>query len=168
MQQIRNRIWQGIAGLGWLFLLVVLSACSPQSANQAPYFSLPAISGALISLHDFKGQVALLNFWATWCAPCRQEVPLLESIYRKYRDQGFSVLGIAVDSRKDGIEAFIQEFQISYPIAMGDGKLKAIYKVKGVPESFLVNRQGVIVAEYIGVPTASDLERDIQRALAQK
>lgn len=115
--------------------------------NFPPHFSLPSLDGTRqISLSDYQGKVVLLNFWATWCGPCVQEMPGLERLYTKLKDRGFVVLAVAIDDSKESVEQFRQQYGISFPVALSeDGQVKADYQTSGVPETFIVGKDGRLV-----------------------
>jgi len=120
---------------------------SPQEGFLAPSFSLQDLNGKLVSLADFKGKVILLNFWASWCAPCKREIPSLIRLYQLRKDRNFEILAVSVDRTSvSKIVTFVAENQMSFPVLMdpqgevGNGK----YWVRAIPTSFLVDKKGVI------------------------
>jgi len=126
-------------------LIVALPALAvPGSIGPAPDFKLAARGGRQVSLADFKGQVVMLNFWATWCGPCRQEMPLLESIHKKYSKLGFTMLGVNVEPDSKAAEAWLQkQMPVSFPILYDtDSKVSRLYKVAGMPSTVIVDRKG--------------------------
>lgn len=116
-------------------------------------------------MKQFKGRVVLINFWATWCAPCKEELPMLKAMHKNYKDKGFEIIGISLDKSLHRLQSYVKIEEIPYPIALGNDLIQRIYQLKGVPESFLVNEDGFIVNEYIGPPRAKDLEADILKLL---
>jgi cytochrome c biogenesis protein CcmG, thiol:disulfide interchange protein DsbE len=133
----------------------------------APAFTLPDLSGdGELSLADFAGNAVVLNFWASWCAPCRDEAPLLESAWRRYRESGVVVLGIdARDLLPDG-RAFVRDLGITYPNAYdGPGKLVDAYGLTGFPETYFLDREGRVVHLVTGPVTEESLEEGIRKAL---
>lgn len=129
----------------------------------APNFTLKSIDGREVSLKDFKGKVVLINFWATWCPPCREELPLFQEVYEKYKDKGFVILAINTDP--ENLKGFIEEFGInlSFPILLGDDRILDLYPVRGLPTSFLIDREGRIVKVRLGI--YRELEEDIKKLL---
>ncbi len=132
-----------------------------------PEFELPsAIDGKVVKSKDFAGKVLLVTFFATWCPPCRQEVPTLIQLQSDYESKGFSVIGLSVDKRKKVVIKMIKKEKINYPILMAKGKTARDFGgIVGIPVSFLVNKQGVMVKRYTGYIQKSLLEKDIKDIL---
>lgn len=124
----------------------------PKVGQKALSFEVPSRQGKKIKLKDFEGKVLLINFWATWCGPCRQEMPSLEALYRRYQDQGFVVLGISLDPGGwEDISNFLKELPLSFPIAWDEGdRVSEQYQVFRIPETYLLDRKGVIRAKIVG------------------
>ena len=120
------------------------AALAASSSGPAPAFQLSGRGGKTIDLSQFKGQVVMINFWATWCGPCRQEMPLLEDIYKKYKPMGFTMLGVNVEPDSKGAEAWLSKQKpVSFPIAFDtDSKVSKLYKVAGMPSTVFVDRKG--------------------------
>ncbi len=118
----------------------------------APQFILRNLKGNLVSLDSFKGQVVVLNFWATWCVPCRIEMPAFEHLYRRYRSQGLTVLGVSLDKgANEKVRKFIEEYQLSFPVLMdSDGKVEKLYPSASIPFTFVIDKIGHIVARVDG------------------
>ena len=123
------------------------------TAGPAPDFSLTTLDGKPFHLSDEKGKVIVINFWASWCEPCRQEAPALESLWQQYQNQNVVFLGITyADDPKDS-EAFMQQFGMTYPVA-DDGHAdvsKGLYRIQGVPETFVIDKQGNIQSFFYSV-----------------
>jgi thiol-disulfide isomerase/thioredoxin len=135
----------------------------------APDFSLTDINGARLALSDYRGKVVLLDFWATWCGPCRIEIPEFVQMEQKYRDQGFAVLGVAMQDTPDSVSHFYQQFHLNYPVAMGNSQLAALYGgIFGLPTSFLIGRDGRIYSEHSGTTGPEVFQDEIQQLLAAK
>ncbi len=119
-----------------------------------PNFTWRNSTGKEVSFSEFKGKVVLVNFWATWCAPCRKEIPDLIGIYHELQEKGFAVIGISLDRGGDALQVvsnFSQEMKMDYPILVDDGRLEAaIGNIRGLPTSYLLDRDGKIVQTYIG------------------
>ncbi|MEZ5500147.1 MAG: TlpA disulfide reductase family protein [Steroidobacteraceae bacterium] len=128
--------------------LVLLAAALPvvagPAAAPAPGFTLASRGGKPVALSQFKGQVVMLNFWASWCGPCRQEMPLLESIYKKYKPMGFTMVGVNVEPDTKAADAWLAEHAtVSFPIVYDtDSKVSKLYKVQGMPSTVIIDRKG--------------------------
>ena len=118
---------------------------------EAPDFTLPALDGTSVMLSKIKGQVALINIWATWCPPCRAEMPTIQATYEQYRDQGFTVLAVDVQEDPRTIAAFMREYKLTFPALLDlDGTVSQTYQAYALPSSFFVDRKGIIRAVYRG------------------
>jgi thiol-disulfide isomerase/thioredoxin len=122
------------------------AALAASSSGPAPGFQLSGRGGKAIDLTQYRGQVVMINFWATWCGPCRQEMPLLEDIYKKYKPMGFTMLGVNVEPDSAAAEAWLQKQKpVSFPIAFDtESKVSKLYKVAGMPSTVFVDRKGNI------------------------
>jgi len=124
---------------------------STLTGKPAPDFSLTLFDGRTIRLSDFRGRVVILNFWASWCPPCRAEAPLLEQSWQRYKDQGVVFLGVDMQDTEEAARQFIQEFGITYPNGRDPKNRIAIdYGVYGIPETFFIDREGRITYKHIG------------------
>jgi peroxiredoxin len=118
----------------------------------APNFTLPDLDGKMVSLADYKGQVVLLNIWATWCRPCVEEMPSMEKLYQELKDEEFEILAVSIDeSGAQVVLPFMKKHKLSFP-ALTDtaGAIKNLYQTTGVPESFIIDKDGRIVEEVTG------------------
>ena len=155
---------------------------APQYVTQlkgkpAPAFVLEDLNGNKVSLASYKGKAVLINFWATWCAPCKIETPWIIELRNKYAAQGFEVLGVSADDlnrddpkelAKDKMEIVqsAQKLHINYPVLIDGGSLDKPYGgLDELPESFFVNRKGVVVAAQLGLTSKDDIESNIKKAL---
>jgi peroxiredoxin len=121
--------------------------------RQAADFTLTDLQGKTWSLRELKGKVVLVNFWATWCPPCRKEMPDLNALYQRFKDQGFVILAIS-DEEADKVRPFIAERKISYPVMLDPGrKVNELFQVEGIPKSFVYDREGKLVAQSIDMRT---------------
>jgi peroxiredoxin len=140
-----------------------------QQHSVAPDFSLPELNGQPLQLSAYRGKVVLLDFWATWCTPCREETPRLVELQSKYRDQGLQIIGVSMDDSPDPVREFHQHFHMNYPVVMGNADIGARYGgVLGLPIAFVIDRSGRIYAKHIGATGASVFEQDIRALLAQQ
>lgn len=142
-----------------LGLIFTASVCNvraidtvPEAGNYAPPFELKDVNGKKSSLSEYKGKVVLLNFWATWCEPCKSELPSLNNIYATLKDKGFVVLGVSVDTSEKTVRNFIMDEKIVFPVLLDKDKDVYFdqYAIMGLPTSFLINRDGIIVEKIIG------------------
>lgn len=166
-----------LLGNGGLFLVlaVALVACGGaqgaallgvNEGNQARDFTLEALDGTEVSLSDFKGRVVLINFWATWCAPCRAEVPDLQAAYEARQGDGFVVLGVNVEESRPAVESFVAEFDMTYPVLLDEtGDVLKLYRAIGLPMSIVVDQEGLIQARHIGYLSEGQLEDYLEQVL---
>ncbi len=139
------------------------------TGKTAPAFVLTNLDGKKVSLSDYKGRPVLVNFWATWCAPCKLEMPWFEEFRKQYASQGFEILGITddADAGKDVISKAVHKAGVSYPILLGDDKIAKTYGATDyLPMSFYVDRNGVIVEETAGLGSKDEIEANIKKAIA--
>ena len=137
-----------------------------QEQRLAPDFALPQLDGSELRLSSYRGKVVLLDFWATWCAPCREETPGFIELQRKYSSRGLQIIGVSMDDGPEPVHVFYQEFQINYPIVMGNAKTGELYGgVLGLPIAFLIARDGHIYAKHMGATNSSVIEKEIQTLL---
>jgi len=126
-------------------LLLCVPALAGAPGAAAPQFSLAARGGHNVSLAQYKGQVVMINFWASWCGPCRQEMPLLEGIYKKYNKLGFTMLGVNVEPDSNAANAWLKETPVSFPILYDtESKVSKLYDVAGMPTSVIIDRAGKV------------------------
>jgi thiol-disulfide isomerase/thioredoxin len=138
---------KGIAKGLALVAVCASAALAASSSGPAPGFSLSGRGGKSIDLSQFKGQVVMINFWATWCGPCRQEMPLLEDIHKKYKALGFTMLAVNVEPDSKAAEAWLGKLAkpVTFPVAFDtDSKVSKMYNVAGMPSTVFVDRKGNI------------------------
>lgn len=132
--------------------------------RQTADFTLLDLQGKPWHLHDLKGKVVLVNFWATWCPPCRKEMPDLQALYDKYKDQGFLVLSIS-DEEADKVSPFITQRKITYPVLLDPGrKVNDAFVVEGIPKSFVYDREGTMVTQSIDMRTRNQFQEMLAQA----
>jgi thiol-disulfide isomerase/thioredoxin len=121
----------------------------PQKA--APDFTLPTIDGKQVSLREYRGKVVFLNFWATWCIPCREEMPALERLHQKYQSQDLVIISIDLKESAEQVKAFFQKHALSFPALLDqDGSVFRDYLVAGMPTTYLIGRDGMLMARGVG------------------
>jgi thiol-disulfide isomerase/thioredoxin len=151
----------------WIAPLATQRAEASTNHPFAPQFSLTDISGQKLSLADYKGKVVLLDFWATWCGPCRIEIPEFVQLQKRYRDQGLAVIGISMDDGPAPVREFYKQFNMDYPVALGDDKLAELYGgILGLPTTMVIGRDGRIYAKHVGATDISVFEAEIRELLA--
>jgi cytochrome c biogenesis protein CcmG/thiol:disulfide interchange protein DsbE len=160
-----------VAGLLGLLLWRVTSSHGRPTKGPAPAFSLPRINGGhgTLSLAALRGKGVVLNFWASWCVPCKREAPALEQAWRKWRAKGLVVLGVDEEDFVGDALHFARKHSVTYPLVHdGPGKLKRTYGLTGYPETFFVDREGQLVSHFVAGPVsdfAKEFERGIELAL---
>jgi len=154
---------------GWLSgQRVEAQGCSPDAVAANLDFTLKDMNGTEVKLADLKGKVVLLNFWATWCGPCRLEIPSFVELQEKYADQGFRIIGISVDDPPEALPPFAKRFKINYPLIVGADRedvQKAYGPIFGVPMTFIIGRNGRICMKYVGPASKEQFESTIKSLL---
>jgi peroxiredoxin len=144
-------------------------ASGPKQHPVAPDFTLPQVDGPSLTLSSYRGRVVLLDFWATWCVPCREEIPRFVELQDKYRAQGLQIIGVSMDDSADPVRTFAQQFHMNYPIVMGNAKIGEQYGgVLGLPIAFLLDRDGRIVKKHIGATAAEVFNKEIATLLLKQ
>ena len=137
---MKNRIAGIVAAL-----VIALPAVAADPTGPAPEFTLPAKAGGQIDLAKYKGQVVMLNFWASWCGPCRQEMPLLEDIYKKYNKLGFTLIGVNVEPDSKAADDWLKATPVSFPVGYDTkSQVSRLYDVSGMPSTVIVDRKGKV------------------------
>jgi len=146
-----------------LIVLVFTQSKMSTSAdgNDAPDFSITDLQGNKLSLEDLKGNVIVINFWATWCPPCRQEIPGFLELYDKYKDQGLVIIGVALDNGGPAVvNPFVKDMQITYPVAMATQEIYQAYQPgQYIPATFIIDRTGTIRDKHVGYLDKAALEK---------
>src|SRR6266542_4191270 len=129
----------------------VLSLIRPAPSSSAPDFAVPGLAGPSLRLSDFKGRVVFLNFWATWCPPCKEEMPSMERLYRRFRERGFTMVAISIDANTPAVAPFVKRFGLTFPIGL-DPKMEVAtrYGLRALPTTVLIDRGGRMVAFAFG------------------
>jgi cytochrome c biogenesis protein CcmG, thiol:disulfide interchange protein DsbE len=145
------------------------------SLTNEPDVAFKDLQGNDVKLSSFKGKVVLVNFWGTWCEPCRGEIPILISLQQKYGPKGFTLLGVATNDEEKTVDAFIhntqfnvggQQMTMNYPVVMGSDDISTKFGgLIGMPTSFLITRDGKIFKRYIGALTESQIVKDVESQL---
>jgi len=132
-------------------LMLVAALAFAEMGDVAPDFSLPDQSGATVALKDFDGQVVLINFWASWCGPCREEMPLLDELHKRYAPLGFTMLGVNVEEDSAAADRFLQGLPVSFPVLYDrENSVSKLYEVIAMPSSVLVGRDGRVRYKHHG------------------
>ena len=163
-------LWVLVAG-ALLYHFTPAAPLKPVTEGEvAPPFSVHAFSGQKVDLDDLRGKVVLVNFWATWCPPCRLEMPGFESVFEDYRNRGFTVVGLSADlTGEAGVREFVRERGITYPVAMASEEVRRRYGgVDMLPQSFLLDRRGRVRKMVSGVFSESVLRRSVEELLTEK
>ncbi len=139
----------------WIIMcMILLISCgtggTTNKTNTAHDFTLSTIEGNSITLSALKGNVILVDFWATWCPPCQRSIPLLVDLYNKYHEKGFTVLGISASDSEDVLKAFVNEKNIPYPILLGTNEVAKSYGVTGIPHMVIIDKKGNIAKIQVG------------------
>jgi len=153
-------------------VLFALGACrsrqstAGKSSAGAPDFTVTDIQGQKLSLSSYHGKVVLLDFWATWCAPCLEEIPHFVDMQEKLGPQGFQAIGISMDDGPKPVQQFYQEHKLNYPVALGDSKLAESFGgILGLPVTFVINRDGQIRKKFVGATDPARIEQEVVAAL---
>lgn len=150
------------------YALIDRSSAPPEAGSPVPAFRLTALDGSEMDLGAQRGKVVVINIFASWCAPCREEAAALEQTWQAYQDQGVQFFGIAYKDADSKAQAFLDEFGVTYPSALDpSNRTPRTYGVTGVPETFVVDRQGLLVHHFLGAITQDQLSQEIDKALGR-
>ena len=131
-----------------IFLLLPLASASGVTGlagQPAPDFALKSIDGVNLRLSEFRGEVVMINFWATWCGPCRQEMPLLDELHQRYQKVGFRLLGINIDDDRRSATKMVRVLKVGFPVLMDERKeVSRLYDVDAMPATLLIDRSGIV------------------------
>ncbi|MBI2875998.1 MAG: TlpA family protein disulfide reductase [Candidatus Tectomicrobia bacterium] len=163
-----------VAGIMAFAFLLLLQGCSVEEPTQrggkppvAPDFALPDLQGKTVRLSDFGGKVIILDFWATWCPPCREEIPHFVELYSQYRNHGFQMIGISLDAAGPAVvKEFARKYGINYPILMADDQVALQYGgIPGIPTTFVIDRQGKVSERHVGYREKETFEKALRSLL---
>jgi peroxiredoxin len=138
--------------------------------KQAPDFALKDSNGAAVKLSDYKGKVVLLNFWATWCGPCKVEIPWFMEFQQQYKDKGFAVLGVAMDDEGwEAVKPYLSERKVNYRVLLGNDSVTQLYGgVDSLPTTFVIDKDGRIASAHVGLVSKNEYQDEIQSLLGVK
>jgi len=162
-------VWLAVVGLlgaiGWKLWQ---SSLEQVAAGAAPDFTLTTFDGQTLRLSDLRGSAVVINFWASWCIPCRDEAPILERAWQAYRERGVVLLGVAYLDDETAARQFIAEFGITYSNGLDVGtRISPLYRIKGIPETFFVDRAGELRGVFIGPIPEAELRLRIEALLVE-
>ncbi len=147
-----------------LCILVILSGCAKAPENLAPDFTLASSKGGNIQLEDLRGKVVMLNFWASWCGPCREEMPLLDQLHQRYQSQGFVLLGVNTDADVAQANKLLEEIPVDFPVVYDTaGHASNAYGVDAMPTTILIDKEGKLRFRHRGYSPGD--ENDYERVI---
>ncbi|MBI5474677.1 MAG: TlpA family protein disulfide reductase [Ignavibacteriae bacterium] len=156
-----------IPGLIVATLLILFSYSGAQQLAPAPNFKLKTHEGKTVELAKLKGKLVVVNFWATWCPPCRREIPGFLDVYKQYKTKGLEIVGVALD--QDGwsvVKPYVDQAKMNYPVVIGDFNLANAYGgVESIPTTFVIDKRGNIIQRHIGYMSKSDFENVVKGLL---
>ncbi|MCU7905490.1 MAG: TlpA family protein disulfide reductase [Candidatus Thiodiazotropha sp. (ex Epidulcina cf. delphinae)] len=162
--QFKHRLKCGL--LTGLLLIGCGQLSAAGSTQPAPDFTLKSRSGENIKLSELRGQVVMVNFWASWCGPCRQEMPLLQQLYERYQSMGFTLLGVNVDEERAAADKMLRDIPVSFPILYDDkSRVSKGYRVKAMPSTFMIDRDGQV--RYLHKGYQPGYEEDYQQQIRE-
>jgi len=170
----------GIAALVWFFnrpgdlsfrsvtLTASASGPAPKEGQPAPEFSVPLLDGSTFRLSDYRGQAVWVNFWATWCPPCRAEMPDIQEVYQAYREQGLRVVALSIGEGRGDVQAYVNKTGLTFDIGLdSDTAVSAQYRIVGIPTHFFVDRDGVLREIRIGALNKKGMEKRVSQLLEE-
>lgn len=171
----------GLIAIGIMFMLILnnrektasasssdLSAVPVEMDFPAPELDLVTLNGAPVSLADFRGSVVLVNLWATWCPPCRQEMPTLQAFYDRYKEDGFVLIAIDQEETREVVQPFVEEFDLTFPVWLDmDYLAQREFKTMSLPSSYVVDRNGQVKLMWIGSISKANLEKYVPNIILE-
>jgi thiol-disulfide isomerase/thioredoxin len=157
-----------------LMAFFLVTACSGSGSKGeiekmeggAPDFTLPSVDGSMVRLSDYQGKVIMVDFWATWCPPCQEMIPVLSKLHKRYSKKGLVILGISLDQEGLGILGpYVYENRIPYKILLGNDLLKRDFGVISIPTLFMIDREGRLVRKFMGYHSFGELESQLKKYL---
>lgn len=149
-----------------ILAMAIMLPVAGHAATPAPDFTLKSRSGENVRLEDLRGQVVMLNFWASWCGPCRQEMPLMDELYEQYKDLGFTILAVNVDENREDALRFLDKVPVSYPILYDpESRVSERYEVQAMPTTVMIDRDGN--ARYLHHGYQAGYEEDYERQIRE-
>ncbi len=161
-------LWLGAALVALLLAIQPSAAPAKSEARKpAPAWELKDVEGKVVKLSDFKGRVVILDFWATWCPPCRAEIPGFVALQKQYGEKGLTIIGVSLDEKGPKVvKPFMKKYSINYPIVMGDTKTQNAYGgIEGIPTTFVIDGDGMIVSKHVGFAEKSVFEKELKPLL---
>ncbi|MGA9118054.1 MAG: TlpA disulfide reductase family protein [Bacteroidota bacterium] len=148
-------------------LLLTVAAVGVAQSTKAPNFKAKASDGTTIELDKLKGKVVVVNFWATWCPPCRQEIPGFIDVYKEYKSKGLEIVGVSLDQKGwEVVKPYMSKVSINYPVVLPDETLNSGYgRIDAIPTTFFVDKKGNIVDKHVGYMDKGDFEKKIKSLL---
>lgn len=155
----------------FVFLLIPVCAAALEPGQSAPQLTLPSRNGEELSLSALRGKVVYLDFWATWCGPCRKSFPVMSALREKFASRGFEVLAVSVDKKRESVDKFLADVPAAFPVLLDPaGETPKRFSLKTMPSSYLIGRDGTLLASFEGFhgESAEEIEMAITQALEAK
>lgn len=166
LQQSAAGSYSGSLPSGGVLLPGANRGPGPKVGEPAPELMLQSLDGRPASLNDYRGQVVMINFWATWCPPCRAEMPDMEQVYQEKKQQGFAVLAVNIQEARDPITEFVNRFGLSFPVLMDTkGEVTQQYGIYSLPTSYFIDQQGRIAELNVGALSKSAISKKVEALL---
>lgn len=150
-----------------LLTFVLATSLASAADTKAADWTLKDLEGKEVKLSDFKGKVVILDFWATWCPPCRKEIPHFVELQKEYGDQGLAIVGISLDEGgAEAVKPFAEKYEINYAVVMGDQEVAMSYGgIEAIPTTFVIDKEGKIVSKHVGYADKETFEKEIKPLL---